>query len=189
VRIDIEETLPVQGGIMVTIKTNYFPDTKEILVQELHNGAPWNGVFYTPTIPHWLVDAYKVGVATELGKDLSNEGLKQMESRYRKPANRDYNADVKRIFQLHVKEIQSALNTNVPFTHAKVELGNEPFPEFPIDIAGKLIEKDIYYPIRNRDFVKGRNIKGRGGDFLVYSDLALIKLDKPMAFDLGEICQ
>ncbi len=69
------------------------------------------------------------------------------------------------------------------------ELGNETLPPFPIDIAGRLLVKDIYYPIRNRDFVVWRQKKGRGGDFLVYSDLKLIKLSMPMVLDFGEVCQ
>lgn len=116
VRIDIEENRPRRGATTVSTKTSYFPDTNEMVVQELHNGTPWNGVFYTPTIPHWRVDAYKNGVATELGKNLDDADIAQMEKRYRQYADKDYNADVTKTVQLYVQEIQFALGTNMPFT-------------------------------------------------------------------------
>ena len=87
-----------------------------MLLQELHNDAPWAGFFQTPTTPHWRADLYKGGVATELGKDLNNADLEQIEHRYRQHADRDYGADVKNTVQRHVQEIQSALGTSLPFT-------------------------------------------------------------------------
>lgn len=72
--------------------------------------------------------------------------------------------------------------------HVKVEAGNETTPPFPVDLIGKLLGKDIYYPVRNRDFVQWRALKKRGGDFLIFSDRKLVKLDKPILLDLGEVC-
>lgn len=72
---------------------------------------------------------------------------------------------------------------------ASIELGNQNYPPFPVDVVGKLLGRDIYYPVRNRDFQDWRTKKGRGGDFLIYSDRKLIKLDAPIILDMGEICQ
>lgn len=72
---------------------------------------------------------------------------------------------------------------------ASIELGNQNYPPFPVDVVGKLLGRDIYYPVRNRDFQNWRTKKGRGGDFLIYSDRKLIKLDAPIILDMGEICQ
>lgn len=73
--------------------------------------------------------------------------------------------------------------------HIGFEAGNDSIPPFPVDIAGKLLGKDVYQPIRNRDFLNWRDKKGRGGDFLIYSDLKLIKLDPPLSLDMGEVCR
>ena len=72
--------------------------------------------------------------------------------------------------------------------HMKLEAGNETTPPFPVDLLGKLLGKDIYYPLRNRDFLKWREKKGRGGDFLVFSNRDLIKLRNPISLDMGEVC-
>lgn len=70
-----------------------------------------------------------------------------------------------------------------------VELGNQSYPPFPVDLVGKLLGRDVYYPVRNRDFREWRTKKGRGGDFLIFSDRKLIKLETPIAVELGEVCQ
>jgi hypothetical protein len=122
VRMDIEETRPMHGGTKVTTSTRYYPETNEVRLQELRNGAPWNGVFFTPTIPHWRVDLYKDGVATELGKDLNDAESEQIENRYRQHADKDYAADVRNTVQLHNQEIQSELSMSVSFTaHCPVD--------------------------------------------------------------------
>lgn len=72
---------------------------------------------------------------------------------------------------------------------ASIELGNQTYPPFPVDVVGKLLGRDVYYPVRNRDFQDWRTKKGRGGDFLIYSDRKLVKLDAPIFLDMGEICQ
>jgi hypothetical protein len=69
-----------------------------------------------------------------------------------------------------------------------LEAGNETTPPFPVDLLGKLFGKDIYYPVRNRDFLNWRDKKGRGGDFLVFSNRELIKLKSPITLDMGEVC-
>lgn len=58
----------------------------------------------------------------------------------------------------------------------------------PIDGGHQSREKEIFYPIRNRHFQSWRSLKGRGGDFLIYSDARRIKLNHPIELDLGEVC-
>jgi len=55
----------------------------------------------------------------------------------------------------------------------------------PVDTGRKLDKRQVYYPIRNRDFRAWRELKGRGGDFLIFSDMKLVKLERPIALDLG----
>ena len=52
----------------------------------------------------------------------------------------------------------------------------------------KLRESDIYTSVRNRDYIEWRKIHGRGGDFVIYSDLKKIQLDNPIFVSLEEIC-
>jgi len=58
----------------------------------------------------------------------------------------------------------------------------------PVDIKSKLRKSEVYYPVRNRDFRQWRELKNRGGDFVIYSDFKRIKLAKPIVVDLGEVC-
>jgi len=55
----------------------------------------------------------------------------------------------------------------------------------PVDTGRKLDKRQVYYPIRNRDFRAWRELKGHGGDFLIFSDMKLVKLERPIALDLG----
>jgi hypothetical protein len=112
----IEDLQPPKNGAKVSTHSTYYPDTHEVLVQELRNGLPWNGFFPTPTTPHWRADSYTNGVAMALGKDLSDADLAQLQRRYRQQADRDYDANVKNTVQLRVQEIQSALKTSQPLT-------------------------------------------------------------------------
>lgn len=64
------------------------------------------------------------------------------------------------------------------------EIGNDPV----VDVFGFAAEKGIYYPIRNRDYLRWRELHNRGGDFLIYSDFKRVKLRQPIVVDLGEIC-
>ena len=66
-----------------------------------------------------------------------------------------------------------------------------PIPDYldkPVDIKSSLRKPDVFYPVRNRDFQHWRNLKGRGGDFVIFSDLERIALPKPIELDLGETC-
>lgn len=71
----------------------------------------------------------------------------------------------------------------------RFELWNEDHADFPMDIGRSLAEKDIYYPVRNRDYRNWRQVKGRGGDFLIMSEPKLIKLDRPIVLDMAEVCR
>jgi hypothetical protein len=56
----------------------------------------------------------------------------------------------------------------------------------PVDIKSSFKKKDVFYPVRNRDFQRWRELKGRGGDFVIFSNLESIELPKPIMLDLGE---
>lgn len=80
---------------------------------------------------------------------------------------------------------------------AQLELGNDAryylpsIPDHldkPVDIKSQLRKGEVFYPVRNRDFRQWRELKNRGGDFVIYSDFQRIKLPKPIVVDLGEIC-
>ncbi|ATE59479.1 DUF6402 family protein [Thauera sinica] len=75
------------------------------------------------------------------------------------------------------------------------ESGNEPksyLPPLPahldkpVDIGRHLRKKEVFYPVRNRDFRHWRKLKGRGGDFAIFSSFERIKLPTPIVLDLGE---
>lgn len=114
--VHLEEAQSAPDGAKTIARTSYFPNSQQELVQELRNGLPWNGVFSTPTIPHWRVDTYKNGVATELGKDLGDADLEQVQLRFRQKAAKDYDADARSTIQLQAKAIQSELKATVSFT-------------------------------------------------------------------------
>ena len=40
--------------------------------------------------------------------------------------------------------------------------------------------------MRNRDFRRWRELKGRGGDFIIFSNFERIKLPQPIVLDSGE---
>lgn len=78
------------------------------------------------------------------------------------------------------------------------ESGNEPrryLPpapanlDKPVDTGRKLKARAVFYPVRNRHFQQWRDIKRRGGDFVIYSNPELVKLPSPIILDLGEICR
>lgn len=75
------------------------------------------------------------------------------------------------------------------FLDLPIELENRTMPPFPVDVIGKLLDKDVYYPIRNRDYREWREKKGRGGDFLIYSDLQLLRLNRPIELDMEAECR
>lgn len=64
----------------------------------------------------------------------------------------------------------------------------------PVDIINGLFKQslrkqDVYYPIYNSDYNAWRERYGRGGDFVIYSDIKKIVLPKPIQFALGEVCK
>ncbi|MFP5473410.1 MAG: DUF6402 family protein [Gammaproteobacteria bacterium] len=59
----------------------------------------------------------------------------------------------------------------------------------PLDTGNSLLAKQVYYPVRNKDFETWRHLKNRGGDFAIFSDTRKIKLAKPITIDLDEICE
>lgn len=76
------------------------------------------------------------------------------------------------------------------------ESGNDPRPYWPnppehlnrpVDTGSKFTERQVFYPVRNRDFNNWRQIKKRGGDFAIYSDLRKIRLPQPMLVELPEV--
>ena len=71
----------------------------------------------------------------------------------------------------------------------RVEYWNDELERYPVDIGRSLAEKDVYYPVRNRDYRNWRKAKGRGGDFLIMTVPKLIKLDQPIVLDMEEVCK
>jgi hypothetical protein len=59
----------------------------------------------------------------------------------------------------------------------------------PVDIKSSLRKADVFYPVRNRDFRRWREIKGRGSDLLIFSNLQKVRLSKPIVIDLNEVCK
>ena len=72
----------------------------------------------------------------------------------------------------------------------RLEVGSEfELFRFALDTGGSLLEKDVYYPIRNRDYRQWRAKHQRGGDFLIITETKLVKLDQPIVLDMPEVCQ
>ncbi|VWD32305.1 hypothetical protein BLA18110_06235 [Burkholderia lata] len=63
----------------------------------------------------------------------------------------------------------------------------------PVDtrkgLFGKFKEPDVYFPIYNVDYSRWREKHHRGGDLMIYSKPAYVKLKKPIELKLGEICR
>jgi hypothetical protein len=63
----------------------------------------------------------------------------------------------------------------------------------PIDTRGRLlrkyVEKDIYWPVYNRNYNEWREKHKRGGDFMIYSKPKLYKLKTPIEINLDTICR
>jgi hypothetical protein len=60
--------------------------------------------------------------------------------------------------------------------------------DMQVDINSQLRKSEVYYPVRNCHFRQWRELKKRGGDFVIYSDFKRVKLAKPIVVDLGEMC-
>lgn len=78
------------------------------------------------------------------------------------------------------------------------EDANEPRPylppvpaqlDKPVDTGSSMKEKEVFYPVRNRDFRNWRDLKKRGGDLMIFSNFEKVKLPTSMVIDLGEICR
>ena len=54
---------------------------------------------------------------------------------------------------------------------------------------GKLLEKNVYYPVYNSSYNQWREKHNRGGDFMIYSKPTLLKLKNPIAIKLDTICR
>ncbi|MBR7930149.1 hypothetical protein CRM91_06880 [Burkholderia ambifaria] len=63
----------------------------------------------------------------------------------------------------------------------------------PVDtrrsLFGKFKESDVYFPVYNADYNRWRERHRRGMDFMIYSKPVYLKLNKPINFELGEICR
>jgi hypothetical protein len=71
----------------------------------------------------------------------------------------------------------------------QLELWETEVGRYPMDISGNLAEKDVYYPVRNRNYRNWRQVKGRGGDFLIMTEPKLLKLNQPIVLDMAEVCR
>ncbi|VWB12108.1 hypothetical protein BPS26883_00403 [Burkholderia pseudomultivorans] len=54
---------------------------------------------------------------------------------------------------------------------------------------GKLLEKNVYYPVYNKTYNEWREKHNRGGDFMIYSKPLLLKLRNPISIKLDTICR
>ncbi|KVL40383.1 DUF6402 family protein [Burkholderia sp. MSMB1835] len=90
------------------------------------------------------------------------------------------------------------------FKSSKLNVGNSNIEEWrylpkgeeinkPIDkrtgLFRKFLAKDVYWPVHNRTYRDWRSVHNRGGDFMVYSKLKLIKLDKPIMLKIDTLCR
>ena len=63
--------------------------------------------------------------------------------------------------------------------HAAAMGLNMRLPDAPV-----MIDKDIFYPVYNRDFPAWQKKHGRGGDFIFYSDFIWLNLRRPITVQL-----
>jgi hypothetical protein len=78
-----------------------------------------------------------------------------------------------------------------------IQWGNLPYREGgfdrPVDVLkgmfGEMRKQDVYYPVRNSDYLRWRRKFNRGGDFAIYTEPKKIKLRKPIKLMLEEICK
>lgn len=54
---------------------------------------------------------------------------------------------------------------------------------------GKLVKKNVYWPVYNLTYNEWRSKHNRGEDFMIYSKPQLFKLTKPITIKLGTICR
>ncbi|MGN7984010.1 DUF6402 family protein [Burkholderia sp. 22313] len=53
----------------------------------------------------------------------------------------------------------------------------------------KLLIKNVYYPVYNKNYNEWRELHNRGSDFMIYSKPQLLKLKKPIKIKLETICR
>nr|WP_230956732.1 DUF6402 family protein [Burkholderia cepacia] len=54
---------------------------------------------------------------------------------------------------------------------------------------GKLLEKNVYYPVYNKTYNEWREKHNMGSDFMIYSKPLLLKLRNPISIKLDAICR
>lgn len=63
----------------------------------------------------------------------------------------------------------------------------------PVDkrtgIIRKLLEKDVYFPVYNRNYNEWRKRHNKGIDFMIYSKPKYMKLKKPIEFTMERLCR
>lgn len=74
------------------------------------------------------------------------------------------------------------------FLKTNVAINDASFSSIRAVTTGDFIEKDVYYPIYNKNYNQYREKHKRGGDFIIYSDLKKIQLDRPVFISLEEVC-
>lgn len=70
-------------------------------------------------------------------------------------------------------------------------LPGDPFDK-PVDKrpgVRKLLIKNVYYPVYNKNYNEWRELHNSGGDFMIYSKPQLLKLNKPIQIKLETICR
>lgn len=95
---------------------------------------------------------------------------------------------MKKIMDPKSHEKNSIWDQKIEFQNNEVINNHRVTPQIVRYMAIALFGVDVYYPVRNRDYREWREKKGRGGDFLIYSDLELVRLSRPMEIDLGGMC-
>ncbi|MGN5354419.1 DUF6402 family protein [Ralstonia sp. L16] len=59
------------------------------------------------------------------------------------------------------------------------------FFEYTVTRNAYISEKNVYYPIRNKDYRNWQLKHGQGGDFIIYSDRRSIPLAGPMVIEFN----
>lgn len=90
---------------------------------------------------------------------------------------------------LKADKIMGVSTAKILDSSPSLEMGSSELHNYVVDIGTHTIEKEVFYPIRNRDYRAYRAKHNRGGDFVIYSDLKLLELTQPIIIDLGEICR
>jgi len=96
-----------------------------------------------------------------------------------------------------IVSLTAILGTGITEAGLDIEWGDHSIDNSPtmlddyghaIDLAHDLQEKNVYYPIRDRDYQQWRQCHQRGGDFVIYTDLKRVKLITPIVLQLEDVC-